>query len=192
MSTEIPLILSLDVSGIPHRWINYEQAAYYYAKGLVAWTLGADDYTLMGGTRRIDGERSKLSMNSIIAVKGQTKVEKLITSVPPLTNKALFRRDLNVCGYCGSEFSTSNLTRDHVHPRSKGGADDWTNVVSACGSCNRRKAARTPEQASMDLLYVPYAPNRAEYLILMNRKILADQMQYLLRSVPKHSRMLLQ
>jgi 5-methylcytosine-specific restriction endonuclease McrA len=64
------------------------------------------------------------------------------------------------------------------------------NVVTACRGCNVRKANRTPEEAKMPLIYAPYVPNRFEGFILRNRRILTDQMQFLLASVPRHSRLL--
>ena len=60
--------------------------------------------------------------------------------------------------YCGTVLHKSDLTRDHIIPISKGEPDNWNNVVTACKSCNHRKAAYTPEQAHMKLLGVPYAP----------------------------------
>jgi 5-methylcytosine-specific restriction endonuclease McrA len=72
------------------------------------------------------------------------------------------------------------LTRDHVVPASRGGSSAWENCVTACRHCNQRKDDRTPEEAGMKLLAVPYTPNLAEYLILSNRRILADQMEFLL------------
>ena len=83
----------------------------------------------------------------------------------------------------------SKLTRVHVIPFSRGGRDTWMNVVTACRSCNERKSDRTPEMAHMELLYLPYVPNRAEYLILTNRRILADQMEFLAQHVPAQSRL---
>src|SRR3546814_2454131 len=65
-------------------------------------------------------------------------------------------------------------------PASRGGASIWENCVTACRSCNQRKDDRTPEEENMRLLAVPYIPNLAEYLILSNRRILADQMEFLL------------
>jgi hypothetical protein len=65
------------------------------------------------------------------------------------------------------------------------------NVVTACRSCNERKSDRTPEGAGMELVYLPYVPNRAEYLILTNRRILADQMEFLRQHVASHSRLVL-
>lgn len=81
------------------------------------------------------------------------------------------------------------LDLEHIVPRSKGGEDSWTNLVTACKSCNNCKADRTPEAAGMKLHYVPYVPNRYEAFILSNRKILADQMEFLLQGVPRSSRL---
>ena len=62
---------------------------------------------------------------------------------------------------------------------SRGGRDIWSNVVAACKACNARKGNRSPEEAGMALLAIPYVPNWAEFLALTNRKILADQMEFL-------------
>ena len=71
------------------------------------------------------------------------------------------------------------LTRDHIIPRSRGGNNEWTNVATACSRCNHQKGARTPEEANMPLLAVPFRPNLYERFYLMNRRILADQMDFL-------------
>lgn len=189
---EHPLILKLDIAGNPRAWITYERAAYYYAKDLVGWSMSEDGYHIYGGTSRMTGVQSSMRLNTIIAVRSE-KGERLnegFRSKVSLCNKTLFRRDQHVCAYCGNQFVSEDLSRDHVAPRAQGGKDVWTNVVTACHSCNRLKDARTPEQANMPLLYVPYEPNKAEYLILMNRKILADQMEFLKSKVSKESRIL--
>ena len=86
----------------------------------------------------------------------------------------------------------SQLSRDHVTPLSRGGLDTWNNVVTACRRCNNAKAYKTPEEAGMQLLAVPFTPTYAEYIFLKGRRVLADQMQYLLahfpRSSPLHAR----
>lgn len=181
MNTRAPRILALDVGGLPMEWINFERAAKYYAEDLVSWELG-DTFKLFGGHSGRTGERTTLEISNIIAVKGLNGSE-LYTRVPELTNKTLFARDLHVCAYCGERYSSSRLTRDHVHPRSKGGPDTWNNVVTACLPCNNKKADRDINDIDMNLLYVPYTPNRAEHLILSNRNILDDQMEYLLKLV---------
>jgi len=185
----VTAILALDQSGIPRRWITIQNAIEYHAKDLVAWSLGDIVATFRGGNRRVDGLRSELSTPSIVAVKNHSgsiiKERKVL-----LTNKTLFARDQNLCAYCGKVFSANNLSRDHVHPVSRGGLNVWTNVVTACKRCNTHKSDRMLNETSLELLYVPYAPNHAEALILQNRKILADQMEFLLPLVPKHSRVL--
>jgi len=105
------------------------------------------------------------------------------------TSSILFARDRNMCAYCGDVLPNAVLTADHVHPKSRGGPKTWTNTVSACKPCNNRKGNRTPEEAKMPLLYVPYQPSIFEKMILKNRKILADQMEFLLARVPKNSRL---
>ena len=174
----IPLILRLDVTGQPVKWIEWQEAACIYARERVAWTAGDNVFPLYGGVCRHSGERSKIEINSIIAVKGEYKRGKKLIS-PPLTNRELFRRDKHTCLYCGHDFKDSLLTRDHVIPVSQGGLDKWRNVVTACRRCNTRKGARTPDEANMPLLAIPYIPNLAEYLVLRNRRILGDQMDFL-------------
>lgn len=188
--SDLPLVLQLDVAGQPQAWINYEKSAYYYTKGLVAWDMSAADFTLHGGKSRMTGEQSTLTMNTIIAIRGKVSGKQFekMNSVS-LTNKTLFRRDQHLCGYCGVEFPTGRLTRDHIQPTSRKGENTWTNVIACCAPCNKRKDNKTPEEAHMPLLFVPYVPNKAEYLILQNRNILADQMEFLLKQVPKESRL---
>ena len=70
-------------------------------------------------------------------------------------------------------------------PLSHGGRDTWENVVAACFHCNSRKGGRTPQQAAMPLLAVPYRPSWIEHLILSNRNILADQMAFLKSQLPR-------
>ena len=174
--------------GVPHRWVTWQHACFYYAKNQVAWAIGDANFTFHGGMNRCTGERSLIITNSIIAIKGKALASKSLFHIPPLDNRELFHRDRHICAYCGNEFATLRLTRDHVVPVSQGGADIWMNVVTACRSCNQQKSGRTPEQADMQLMYAPYVPNKAEYLILCNRQILHDQMDFLARHVPQHSR----
>jgi len=70
----------------------------------------------------------------------------------------IFARDKNGCQYCGKRFPTSELSLDHVVPRSMGGAATWTNIVCACAKCNVRKGGRTPKQAGMKLIQKPVKP----------------------------------
>jgi hypothetical protein len=186
---QYPWILTLDIRGLPHRWVTWQAACHYYALDLVAWTVGDRDFRFCGGISRATGLRSEITANSIIAIKGRALRANALNKVPPLNNRELFHRDRQLCAYCGERLPGSVLTRDHVVPVSHGGRDIWMNVVTACRPCNQRKSGRTPEQARMPLLYAPYIPNKAEYLILCNRNILADQMDFLTRHLSRQSRL---
>lgn len=73
-----------------------------------------------------------------------------------LNKREVLRRDYYTCQYCGQR--GSNLTIDHVIPRSQGGEHAWSNLVAACPACNHRKGGRTIEQAHMRLLRPPTEP----------------------------------
>lgn len=75
-----------------------------------------------------------------------------------LTRRNVLLRDKNCCQYCQRVFAVRELTLDHVVPRSRGGRSSWTNLVTACGPCNHRKASRTPAEARMPLPRPPVAP----------------------------------
>ena len=81
-----------------------------------------------------------------------------------LNRRNLFARDQNHCQYCGRKFSSSELSLDHVVPRSQGGASSWQNLVCACMKCNVRKGGRTPRQAHMKLIAQPRRPRYSPVL----------------------------
>ena len=81
----------------------------------------------------------------------------------PVSRRTVMARDHYACQYCGAQPGKTNLTIDHVLPRSRGGESCWENVVSACGPCNRRKGNRTPDEARMPLRC---QPRRPRYLAL--------------------------
>ncbi len=86
--------------------------------------------------------------------------DKLPAQNVKLNRRNLFARDHNRCQYCGQSFPTSELSIDHVVPRTQGGPDTWTNLVCACVKCNSRKGGRTPNQAHMKLIKKPVQPKR--------------------------------
>lgn len=183
----IPAILKLDVAGLPVSWIRWETAVTLYARERVRWEAGDERFVVRGGICARTGEQSVIRIGSIIAVADKSR--RFSRGVPLLTNRTLFQRDRNLCLYCGRQLATSLLTRDHIMPASRGGQTVWENCVTACRSCNQAKDDRTPEEANMKLLAVPYTPNLAEYLILQNRRILADQMEFLLAYAKKTSKL---
>lgn len=83
----------------------------------------------------------------------------------PLNRRNIYFRDGNICQYCGRKFATSELSLDHVIPRSRGGGDTWENLVCACVSCNNRKADKLPGEAKMHLIRQPRRVKAAAQLI---------------------------
>jgi len=73
--------------------------------------------------------------------------------------KNVWSRDNGRCQYCSEQVQLSEMTYDHVIPRSQGGETEWTNIVVACQSCNQAKKNRTPAQAGMKLLRLPVKPD---------------------------------
>jgi 5-methylcytosine-specific restriction endonuclease McrA len=78
-----------------------------------------------------------------------------------LTRQNIFKRDNFECQYCGTR---KDLTLDHVIPSSKGGQHTWSNLVTACKSCNTRKGDRSPEEAGMIIMKKPHKPSYAVFL----------------------------
>jgi hypothetical protein len=182
-------VLRTDAAGMPLEWIDYQDAVRLYHLEQVAYGYGSPLYTLHGGISAKTGRRSVIEVNSIIATYGDNHALAKAREhyVPPLNNHTLFKRDAHVCMYCGKRFTSGELSREHVTPLSRGGRDKWNNVVTACKRCNNHKAGRTPEEARMQLLAIPFTPNHAEYIFLKGRRILADQMEFLLAHFPRSS-----
>lgn len=184
-----PMILKTDPGGRPIRWIDVRLAAGYLLRDEIAWTSDATAIELRGGVCARTGVRSRIEIPSIVAVAG-ARAQYYDATVPRLTNEALFLRDRHLCCYCGELFAgrSALLTRDHVMPISRGGSDGWDNVVTSCRACNQRKDDRLIDECGLEMLYIPYTPSRAEAMILENRRILADQMDYLISQVPRRDR----
>ena len=182
-------ILRLNLAGQPIDWLSWEEAVCLYARDLVSWTMGDLVCRVRGGHSRASGQRSVIEVPSIIACGGDQLARPRSNYL--LSNPTLFARDANICMYCARHFAGSKLTRDHIHPTSRGGQDRWENVVAACKRCNQHKANRTPEEANMQLVALPFKPNNAEYLALLNsHRILGDQMEFLRSQFSKNSRLL--
>ena len=87
--------------------------------------------------------------------------EKLPKQDVKFNRRNIYARDSNRCQYCGKKFSTSELSLDHVLPRSQGGKATWENIVCCCVRCNVKKGGRTPEQAHLHLVAKPIKPRRS-------------------------------
>lgn len=78
----------------------------------------------------------------------------------------IYKRDGHQCVYCGS---SKNLTLDHVIPKSRGGKNDWQNLVTSCFKCNLKKADMTPEEAKMSMRNKPFAPTLLGENVIVNK-----------------------
>src|SRR5438045_8977938 len=108
-----PLVLTVDLAGLPQAWVDLEEAITYHAKQMVAWPVGGVIKEFRGGWQR-SGVRSRISTKSIVAIKGSAG--RPLSHVPGLTNPMLFARDRHVCAYCGGRFPSRPLSHEPEPP----------------------------------------------------------------------------
>ena len=99
--------------------------------------------------------RMDIAVPKVIRLLGYDRLPKQDVK---LNRRNIFARDHNRCQYCGHQFPTSELSLDHIVPRSQGGGSSWTNLVCCCVTCNTQKGGRTPQQAHMKLITKPIKP----------------------------------
>ncbi len=92
--------------------------------------------------------------------------DKLPKATVKFNRKNIFARDKSRCQYCGKKVPTSELSLDHVIPRTQGGTSSWKNIVCACTNCNKHKGGRRPEEAGMKLICKPVKPNHCPLIQL--------------------------
>lgn len=86
------------------------------------------------------------------------RIVKRPNSPVKFSRQNIYARDKYRCQYCGGRFPSEELTYDHIIPKSRGGKTKWTNIVTSCIPCNRRKGGRTPTEAGMKLIRKPSKP----------------------------------
>ena len=129
----------------------------YFPLSLWSWqdtvkAVWSDRVTIISEyDQQISSPSLKMNLPSVIALKEYVPQ----TRNPAFTRFNVFLRDRFSCQYCGNGFVASELTFDHVIPKSRGGRTSWTNVVAACGPCNLRKANKMPGQSGMHPLATP-------------------------------------
>ncbi len=170
----------------PIAWASWQELVILQCRGLIDYPLGEVIYQIRGGYNRETGNRSLVEVPSI-AVVNEIQHPGDRVPLPRRENRELYQRDRWLCLYCGRSCDSRELSRDHVRPLSRGGEDRWENVATACRRCNRLKGGRLPEEASMPLLAVPYAPVHAEWMVLTGRNIRGDQMEILQVHLPRSS-----
>jgi 5-methylcytosine-specific restriction endonuclease McrA len=126
----------------------------------------------------IRSESTSLNRPIVIRLVTYVKVPR-DTHRRKITRRAVFARDGWACQYCGGG---SNLTVDHVIPRSKGGQSSWENIVASCAPCNRRKGDRLPRQANMHPRRTPRTPHPEIFIHVATRTIPSAWRQYLPRA----------
>jgi 5-methylcytosine-specific restriction endonuclease McrA len=102
--------------------------------------------------------RFQIAVPRIIRLLGY---EKLPRQEVKFNRRNIYARDSNKCQYCGKKMPTTELSLDHVVPKSQGGKSTWENIVCCCVKCNVKKGGRTPVQASMHLITKPVKPKRS-------------------------------
>ncbi len=128
-------------------------------------------------------ERAEWELHSANSTLARPMVIRLVSYVRiprdthrrKITRRAVFARDNWTCQYCGAR---SQLTVDHVVPRSKGGTSTWDNIVASCAPCNRRKGDALPRQAGMHLLSQPRTPSAHVFIRVASPTIPAAWRQY--------------
>lgn len=125
-----------------------------WRKAIVMLTLGKVE-VVETYDRVIHGVSLSIKLPSVI------RLFKFIRRRPlpiKFSRQNIYLRDKGMCQYCGKYHHRDLVTYDHVVPRSKGGLTDWTNIVTCCRSCNRKKGGRTPKEAGMRLIRPPQKP----------------------------------
>ena len=102
--------------------------------------------------------RFQIAVPRIIRLLGY---EKLPRQDVKFNRRNIYARDGNKCQYCGKRMPTTELSLDHVVPKSQGGKSTWENIVCCCVKCNVKKGGRTPDQAHMHLITKPVKPKRS-------------------------------
>ena len=107
-------VLRTDASGMPLEWIDYREAVRLHCLGQVAYAFGSRLYALHGGVNARSGRQTVIEVNSMMGTQGSSGNPGSLRGdyVPPLNNETLFRRDANLCMYCGGRFPSSALSRD--------------------------------------------------------------------------------
>jgi 5-methylcytosine-specific restriction endonuclease McrA len=158
--------------------------AGYEFMGFVSWQRAMT--LLFNGKVEVVKESDKIirTVSRTFRIPAVIRLIKFIRQIyrreVPFSRKNILTRDQHVCQYCGREFSSGELTIDHITPKVQGGPNDWSNVVACCRTCNIKKGGRTPRQAGMQLIRKPFKPTIMEFINLYLRKRFGVELSELL------------
>lgn len=142
-------VLVLNAGYEPLVAISWQRAMCLLFKEKVEILESYDDF-------KVRSASSSFEVPAVIRLESYTRPAPVHTK---FSRENVYMRDDHRCQYCGKKRPARELTFDHVQPKSRGGNTNWKNIVSACKPCNRKKADRTPREASMTLLSEPKMPN---------------------------------
>lgn len=142
------LCLLLNASFEPLKIISWQKAVTLFYKGRVE--------VIEEHETEVRSVSFSFRMPSVVRLLRFVKVKR--RSVVPFTRANIYARDNHTCAYCSTQHLPDDLTFDHVVPVAQGGTRGWENIVSCCVPCNRKKGARTPEEAGMVLKHRPKRP----------------------------------
>ena len=139
---------------IPIRILHWQDAVKMVYEGTVR--------TVADYEETVSSPSVTWNMPAVVALK--RSVRRYVKGAVKFSRQNVYARDHYRCQYCGNHFDAERLTYDHVVPKSAGGHREWTNIVSACASCNSRKGRRTCDDAGMFPLRRPLEPSAMEIL----------------------------
>jgi 5-methylcytosine-specific restriction endonuclease McrA len=143
---------------------SYEPLNIVSVKRAIVLLLKEKAEVVEAAKAQIRAERMALDLPLVIRLVAYVPLPRRLPL--PLSRRTVLARDLYTCQYCGGQPGRAELTVDHVLPRSRGGVTSWENVVTACGSCNRHKGNRTPDEADMRLISTPSRPRFIAVVLL--------------------------
>jgi 5-methylcytosine-specific restriction endonuclease McrA len=158
--------------------------AGYDFLGLVSWQRAMG--LLFSGKVEVikESNRTVKTVTRTFRVPAVIRLVKFIRQIykreVPFSRKNVLVRDGFKCQYCGDEFTSGDLTIDHIIPKVQGGSNEWTNIVACCRDCNVKKGGRTPRQAGMQLVRKPFKPTIMEFINLYLKRRFGMELSELL------------
>ena len=140
-------VLLLNITYEPLKVINWKKAITLFMLGKVE--------VLEEYSREIHSVSFAIKLPAVVRLLRMVKRPK---SPVKFSRQNIYARDKYRCQYCGSKFPSEELNYDHVIPKSRGGKTEWTNIVTCCIQCNRKKGGRTPKEARMKIIRKPSRP----------------------------------
>lgn len=155
---------------------SYEPLSLVSVRRAIVLLLREKAELIDGTTETLRSATRTMVVPLVIRLKKYVKLPH--RRVPP-TRSAIMLRDGYVCQYCGITPGRTHLTVDHVMPRSRGGEQNWPNLVTACKGCNQKKGSNTPDEAMMSLVRKPVEPSYVA-LVLMSNPVAAARWEQLM------------